>query len=67
MDEDAEEILVLGGGEYTLSAHRTHGGFHSVFACDDCGETAYNGLHNSAMEALDAAEQAARGHHRYKH
>jgi hypothetical protein len=59
MKKDTEETLVLGGVEYTLSAHRSFGGFHSVWTCDDCGDTGFNGIHNSAEEAMDAAEYSA--------
>jgi hypothetical protein len=35
--------------------------------CEECDESAYDGLHHSIVEAIDAAEAMAKAHHRKKH
>jgi len=45
MDDDVEEILALPGGAYELAAHRTDGGYHAVWTCEECDDTGHREKH----------------------
>jgi hypothetical protein len=68
IDEDEfEKTLALPGSDYVLTAARTDGGFHAAWTCEQCDESGYCNMHESAEAAIQAADHGARQHHQQFH